>query len=981
MVSAPGRATTVNRPAVPSEPGSTWLRAMVWARTHAALIVLLLIPFAVLGIPELFGNVFLDGDNYIQNFPLRVLVGHDLDHGMLPLWNSYLFSGTPLLAGFNAGAAFPATWLMAVLPVFTAWTLAFAAVYDVGLAGMYLFLRRQGLCGTAATFGAATFAFAGYMSAQIVHVDLIQGASLLPWMLLAVHGLTERRPPLDDAWTAVVGARRWVALLAVALGLSTLSGGVEATIDGAVLVLIYFGGRLVALGYLRRPGLRALPGPLVTLALGLAGGAALGAAQWIPGGVFAANSQRTGSSYTFFTSGSLPGRLIVLLDAPFVLGTSQNEPGYYAGPYNFPEVTSYVGILALIAACVLLVRRWRTRPQARHWQVWYVILLVGLVSALGNQTYVGHVLYLVPGLNSQRLLNRNLLLVDCSLAVLLAWWSHLVLTTGDAGSAAPPARSLPATVRGWWREGRRAELVATCAPFGLSALLCLALWVAGPLLDKLLEASMPVSDPTRVKVAVLVTAGTVIAGAATWIVLARDRFSARTLGRLLGAVLATDLVLFNLFVIQPPIGEAQAQAKGPAAAAFRATVGDGRFIVYDPDRFYSDQLLAMGQTDLNIFNHLPSAQGYTALTDGDYYRATGAHLQEDLRPASLAGPVWDTLNATTLLSVPSYFVTPAAPVPASTASAAGAFQFPSDVLGGYMASDHPPASTDGPFPLAATAVRRWFFGGLLTVAGWSLPLDGGTGRGLRVGLLSRTGQLRWLPPADVHRSGPAGHRTAEVTLPVPTVAGGVVVQAGRSGHLVVGAPSARTAEAGEVVLDGRMQAGVTYPHWTFTGTLGPFGVFHNPDARGWAWLEAPSGGPAAAGSTVSAAAPGPGGGQRITVHATAATELDRSESWATGWHAMLRSVPPSGAAPTTTRPQPATVTRDGLVQRVTIPGPGNYLVTFDYRPTSAFLGGAVSAVAATALALWAVAETVRRWWRRRRRRRPGPGPRPELMSG
>ena len=57
---------------------------------------------------------------------------------------------------------------------------------------MYIFLRRQGIVATAATFGAVTFAFAGYMTAQIVHIDLIEGAAWLPWILVAVHGLTER---------------------------------------------------------------------------------------------------------------------------------------------------------------------------------------------------------------------------------------------------------------------------------------------------------------------------------------------------------------------------------------------------------------------------------------------------------------------------------------------------------------------------------------------------------------------------------------------------------------------------------------------------------------------------------------------------------------------------------------------------------------------------------------------------------------------
>ena len=84
--------------------------------------------------------------------------------------------------------------MAAVVPLFPAWALTLAITYDVALAGMYVFLRRQGVSSTAATFGAVTFAFAGYMTAQIVHVDLITGTSWLPWMLVAVHGLTERRP-------------------------------------------------------------------------------------------------------------------------------------------------------------------------------------------------------------------------------------------------------------------------------------------------------------------------------------------------------------------------------------------------------------------------------------------------------------------------------------------------------------------------------------------------------------------------------------------------------------------------------------------------------------------------------------------------------------------------------------------------------------------------------------------------------------------
>ena len=78
-------------------------------------------PVALFAVPALAGVTWLVSDNLTQNFPLRVLVGIDLRHGHAPVWDPYLWSGSPLLSGFNAGAAYPATWLFSVLPGAFAW--------------------------------------------------------------------------------------------------------------------------------------------------------------------------------------------------------------------------------------------------------------------------------------------------------------------------------------------------------------------------------------------------------------------------------------------------------------------------------------------------------------------------------------------------------------------------------------------------------------------------------------------------------------------------------------------------------------------------------------------------------------------------------------------------------------------------------------------------------------------------------------------
>ena len=980
-------------------PGRTRPRrstlAIRWVRAHPGMVVALAIPVVLFAVPQLFSGTFLNGDNQIQNLPMRALVGSDLDHGIWPLWNPYLFSGTPLLAGFNAGAAYPVTWLTAVIPLFTSWTITLVVAYDVALAGMYLFLRRQPMSTPAATLGAVTFAFSGYMTAQMVHIDLIEGASWLPWMLVAVHALTRGRRPAprtaDAAATRRRRARGWVVVLAVSLGMSLLTGNAEAIVDSGVLVMIYWIGRLVTTGLFRRDARRALASSVAAVACGVAGGMALGAAQWLTGLVFLSQSQRSATTYGFFTGGSLDNRLVTLVFSPFLLGSAQNVPGQYAGAYNFQEVTSYVGVLALIAACSLFLRRWRTRPEARHWWIWYVILVVGLLSALGGQTPFGHLMYAIPVINSERLINRNLLLVDCSLAVLLGWWVHLLLAdrradppdaVGAVGAAEPPdpagpqqGRSRvqsdmrtgmrtgwPSDVRNRWREGGRSEIVATCAPLAVMTLLCIFLWVDGPLLGRALDIQYPMSTLTRHRVAVLVTVQVAVAAWATWIVLAERRFTAKHLARLLTAALAVDLVLFNTFVIQPPITEAHAQANGPTSAAFSALVGNGRFIIYDPDRLYGDQLLSLGQTDLNIYRRLPSAQGYTALTDGDYFLATGSHYQEDLSPESLAGPVWDGLNVTTLLSLPGYFV-----IPVGRASAQPGvhptIQFPNNP----SAYVNTPAKLPDSFALAPGAPRRWYFGGVLTVGSFEVPVLGGAPARFRVGLVTTSGGLRWLPTADAEVVETGQNRTLRVSLPRPTAAGGIVLQPSRASASVVGIPQVQTVEAGAVALDGRMQFGVVPPHWRFTGMFGPFSVFRNDNAQGWAQLRGTGGGANPAGSSVMASAPGQGGGTTISVHATSPTVLVRSAAFSPGWLATVRSVHHVSGRVVLGPPTTATVVADGVLQQVALPAAGDYLVTFSYGPTNASVAVAVSGLAVVVLVLIGLAELVAA----RRRRRSG----------
>ena len=174
------------------------------------------------------------------------------------------------------------------------------------------------------------------------------------------------------------------------------------------------------------------------MAAGLALGACLGAVQWLPGLAAVSTSQQAGSSMALFDSGSLPVRWLLLTLVPDLLGGSGSlrQPAFFAG-YNLTEVTSYVGILPLVAAFALLGR---LRPGRRgsggsggragrglsrwpEWIVWHIIGLAGAVLALGGNTPLGALLYRLPLFGGQRLQSRNILVLDLALAVLLAYWA------------------------------------------------------------------------------------------------------------------------------------------------------------------------------------------------------------------------------------------------------------------------------------------------------------------------------------------------------------------------------------------------------------------------------------------------------------------------------------------------------------------------------------------------------------------------------
>lgn len=958
--------------------------------------------------PALLGHPVLPGDDLTQNFPLRVLAGREIRAGHLPVFDAYAWSGAPLLAGWNAGAAYPLTWLFAILPGTAAWTIGLIVTWVTAGTGLFAFLRSQPLGPLPAFLGALSFALAGAMSAQVTHFGLVAGMSWAPLALLAVlrlsrSSVTARSSPTDPAVSPASvapgpdgGRLRWTAVLAAAIGLVILAGEPRAIADGCAIIGLYAVWRVARLWLSERPRprrperaeraerpwlpARLAPSATLLIACGCLLGACLGAVQWLPGLAAVSSSQRGSGSMALFSSGSLPPRWLLLTLVPDLLGGSGSlsQPRFF-GSYNLTEITSYVGILPLVAASVLLVRAWPARGsdgrrRVPEWLIWHVQAAAGIVLALGGNSPLGTLLHALPLFGNQRLQSRNILVLDLALAVLLAYWA-------DRPFPLSARRRLPAE-----------RLAGLLAPAGILIVVLLGLTGGAGLLRWLgIGAGESVRVIGRLQPWLLPYA--VLAAAAIMLVIFGRRLGRRGWARACAGFVVADITVFTVLgvvsvapagsAVVPPAPAAAAASAGagppagtarPAGASVPASAAPavparsaarpvsalgypGRFAIYDPDLLDAGDLSALGPPDVNgmTADGMPSVQGYSSIVDGSYASATGAHSptgdgQNVLAPAAVGNGTLDALDTSLLLTLPGYLTTTA---------------------GGGGPAPGPPGT--GRRTVEAGQAATWYLGeaaavSRVTVPDRRAPADAAAGTGL--GLTAPDGKTRWF------RARAAGSSALEVSLPRPVTAVAILARPPAPGRhaapFVLGAPSIALAGGRAEVADGQLQDALVPPRWGMAGFDGGFAVFADRFAAGpltlssgvtAPWPGSPGGHPPAPRTRGSSMRVFPGGmtlggasvryvtgaaGQATTatVSSVHGVRLVRSVAAIPGWSAVWQ--------PRDGRPVTLPVRRDGVVQAVDVP-PGRGTVTWHYTTPRLVPGLVISAAAALLTLLLAVA--------------------------
>lgn len=383
----------------------------------------------------LWGLVYHEYDTYLFYYPVMKTAARLLRGDDAVLWTPHLLGGFPLLADGESGVFFPTNVLLLLLLPFP---VAFIAIMLLrsALAGlsMYAFSRVWGLPPWAALVAALTFAFGSFGVAQTHHINLANGAALLP-AVLACAELALRAPRARQALF-------WIAAGGTCLGLQMLALHVQPVALTIFLLLLYSAYRAAnppeeapwVSDFLAKRALRAAAifAGIVIL------GAALSAVQTLPVAELSAQTERGhGVSLAFATSYALPPPNLATLLFPYFFRTLE---GTWWTLWPQWEAILYTGIapLTLALAGPFIVR---TRVAWFLFAVMVVSALLALGSYLPLPFYA--LLWPLPGFNVLRVPARFALLFTFAAAWLAALTLH-ELGRRPAASRAPVARRLGA---------------------------------------------------------------------------------------------------------------------------------------------------------------------------------------------------------------------------------------------------------------------------------------------------------------------------------------------------------------------------------------------------------------------------------------------------------------------------------------------------------------------------------------------------------
>lgn len=271
-------------------------------------------------------------------YPWRILGMEMVKSGHLPLWDSTILLGTPLLANFQAALLNPFNILFLVLPSPVAWGVQVILQPLLIALAMFLFLRDIGLQKLAAVFGGLTFAFSGFAVVWMEYNTIGFTLFYFPLALFLADKIIQSKKVIH------------AFLLGLVIALQLFSGYPQISIYTVMFSAVYFIFRL----YQKQT---QKPAKFLLFILGLGSAIFFAAIQLLPSYELLQLSIRSVDN-TAFNAGVqfLPLTHLITLFIPDFFGNPVTA-NYWLGSYdNFafslPAVSLFLALIALTSKVI-----------------------------------------------------------------------------------------------------------------------------------------------------------------------------------------------------------------------------------------------------------------------------------------------------------------------------------------------------------------------------------------------------------------------------------------------------------------------------------------------------------------------------------------------------------------------------------------------------------------------------------------------------
>jgi hypothetical protein len=364
-----------------------------WWLAALALFFATLVLFA----PICFQNrVLFFGDLGLYFIPMLDFQRGELLHGRIALWNPNLMCGSVVVGNPQAWPLYPFSALLFILTPERFVSLNAVIHTLLAALGMLLFLKQRGRDATAATFGAAAFAFGGAVISKAQFPNMLQAMAYLPWLLLTIERLLEK-----------ITVRR-VGLLGITVGLTLLAAHAQVVMMQFYLCVAWLGFRV---GQLPKPQRLRL---VLWLACAAMLGVLLAMGQLLPMLQHVRDSTRPQLDLDSANRFYLPLTELLLFLRPNAYGNPADLEHPWTARGNFWEPCCYIGLVPLGLALIAL----RRRGEAGFWML-VSILSLWLALGKGGGLYT-LAFYALPGVKQFHDPARFLYLTTFALANLAA---------------------------------------------------------------------------------------------------------------------------------------------------------------------------------------------------------------------------------------------------------------------------------------------------------------------------------------------------------------------------------------------------------------------------------------------------------------------------------------------------------------------------------------------------------------------------------